>query len=171
MRLHHASLFAVAILIGAPPVQATAPGPAKAVKTVDGKYVDAEGNPTYKISPDGTVDWYTFSGYRRFNGTCDVCHGFDGGGSSFGPDLTASLKSLNYTEFLGIVASGRQNVNTAQTLVMPAFGDNKNVMCYIDDIYVYLRARADGALKGGRPQKHEDKPPEAAAAEKECMGF
>ncbi len=27
--------------------------------------------------------------------------------------------------------------------IMPALGDNKNVMCCIDDLYVYLR--------GGRP--------------------
>ena len=37
-------------------------------------------------------------------------------------------------------------MNSAQTLVMPTFGDNKNVMCYIDAIYVYLRARADDAV-------------------------
>ncbi len=28
----------------------------------NGKYMDKDGNPTYKISPDGMVDWYTFSG-------------------------------------------------------------------------------------------------------------
>ncbi|MGH7003177.1 MAG: hypothetical protein ACREIP_04445, partial [Alphaproteobacteria bacterium] len=30
----------------------------------NGKYADAEGNPTFKIKEDGTVDWYTYSGYR-----------------------------------------------------------------------------------------------------------
>ena len=25
---------------------------------------------------------------------------------------------------------------------MPAFADNKNVMCYLNDIYIYLRARS-----------------------------
>ena len=29
---------------------------------------------------------------------------------------------------------------------MPAFATNKNVMCYINDIYVYLRARSTNAL-------------------------
>ena len=42
---------------------------------------------------------------------------------------------------------------------MPRFGDNKNVMCYIDDIYVYLRARADDAVPGGRPDEANPKPP------------
>ena len=43
---------------------------------------------------------------------------------------------------------------------MPAFADNKNVMCYLDDIYVYLRARSQDAIPRGRPDKHEAKPPE-----------
>ena len=29
---------------------------------------------------------------------------------------------------------------------MPALGDNPNVACYMDDIYVYLRARANDAI-------------------------
>ena len=31
-------------------------------------------------------------------------------------------------------------------------------MCYIDAIYVYLRARADGAIGRGRPAEHDPKP-------------
>lgn len=53
---------------------------------------------------------------------------------------------------------------------MPAFGTNKNVMCYLDDIYVYLRARADGALGPGRPPSNEAKPKPAIANEDACMG-
>ena len=136
----------------------------------DGKYFDAAGNPTYKIGKNGEVDWYTFSGYRRFNGSCEVCHGFDGSGSSFAPDLTQSLKTIGYDDFQKIVINGKQSVNTAESLVMPSFGDNKNVMCYLDDIYVYLRARADGALGGGRPASNEAKPKTAIANENDCMG-
>lgn len=141
-----------------------------AVKDVNGEYFDTSGDPTYKIDPKGTVDWYTFSGFRRFNGTCEVCHGPDGAGSSFGPDLTQSLKTLSYSDFQRIVSSGKQDVNTAQTLVMPAFGTNKNVICYLDDIYIYLRARSDGALGRGRPAGHQPKPPAFTAAENSCMG-
>ena len=53
----------------------------------DGKYFDADGNPTFKIQEDGTVDWYTFSGYRRYHSDCHVCHGPDGVGSSYAPAL------------------------------------------------------------------------------------
>jgi hypothetical protein len=43
-------------------------------------------------------------------------------------------------------------------------------MCYIDDIYVYLRARANNAVPRGRPAKHEDKPQAATKWEDSCMG-
>jgi hypothetical protein len=43
-------------------------------------------------------------------------------------------------------------------------------MCYIDDIYVYLRARGAGDLPRGRPSK-KDRPSEAfREAEDACMG-
>ena len=81
-----------------------------------------------------------------------------------------ALKNIGYSEFLGIVASGKRDVTAAQDLVMPALGTDKNVMCYIDDIYIYLRARANGALGRGRPTKHADKPEGAKKWENECMG-
>jgi len=59
---------------------------------------------------------------------------------------------------------------TAQENVMPAFGTNRNVMCYFEDIFIYLRARANDAVPRGRPQKHDDKPKSAAQAEDSCLG-
>lgn len=141
---------------------------AKFVKEEGGKYFDADGNPTYKIEND-TVDWYTFSGYRRYHSDCHVCHGQDGMGSSYAPALATSLKTIDYATFLAIVAGGRTNVGGGKENVMPAFGDNKNVYCYMDDLYIYLRARADGAAPRGRPPKHEDKTQAAKDAEAACM--
>ena len=141
-----------------------------AVKSEDGKYLDKEGNPTFKVAADGTVDWYTYSGYRRYHSECHVCHGPDGMGSTYAPALQQSLKTMSYGDFLGVVASGRKNVNTAQESVMPAFGDNPNVACYMDDLYVYLRARAYDAVGRVRPAKREDKPDAYTEAEKACMG-
>jgi hypothetical protein len=54
--------------------------------------------------------------------------------------------------------------------VMPALGDNPNVMCYIDDIYVYLKARSVGGLARGRPPKRADKPAAVDKHEKACFG-
>jgi len=145
-------------------------GDPAAVKSEDGKYLDKEGNPTYKIQADGTVDWYTYSGFRRYHSDCHVCHGPDGEGSTYAPALKDSLKSISYADFIGAIASGRKNINTASEKVMPAFGTNPNVMCYIDDLFVYLRARANDAVPRGRPAKRAEKPKAAEEAENKCLG-
>jgi methanol metabolism-related c-type cytochrome len=145
-------------------------GDPAAVSNQDGKYLDKDSNPTFKVQADGTVDWYTYSGFRRYHSECHVCHGPDGEGSTYAPALKDSVKTLNYTDFVNVVVNGRKDVNTASEKVMPAFSQNGNVMCYLDDIYVYLRARANDAIPRGRPPKREDKPPTATAAEKTCLG-
>jgi methanol metabolism-related c-type cytochrome len=144
-------------------------GDPKAVSSREGEYLDKGGNPTFKIDSDGTVDWYTYVGYLRYGANCLQCHGPDGLGSSYAPSLVDSLKSLSYGDFVSTVASGKKEVNTAQTQVMPSFGTNKNVMCYIDAIYVYLRARSDEALSRQRPGKHEPETDAYAKAEDSCM--
>jgi methanol metabolism-related c-type cytochrome len=141
-----------------------------AVKNEDGKYLDKEGNPTFKVAADGTVDWYTYSGYRRYHSECHVCHGPDGMGSTYAPGLADSLRTMSYADFMSVVASGRKNVNTAQENVMPAFGDNPNVACYMDDLYVYLRAHANDAVGRVRPAKHDGKSDAYKKAEESCMG-
>ena len=137
----------------------------------NGKYADKDGNPTYKVGEDGVVDWYAYSGFRRYHSDCHVCHGPNGEGSSYAPALADSLKTLSYVDFNNIVTNGRKNVDAANDKVMPSFADNVNVMCFLDDIYVYLRARANNAIPGGRPPKHEDKPEAAKAAEASCTGI
>ena len=117
----------------------------------NGKYADKDGNPTYKVGEDGVVDWYTYSGFRRYHSDCHVCHGPNGEGSSYAPALADSLKTLSYVDFNNIVTNGRKNVDAANDKVMPSFANNVNVMCFLDDIYVYLRARANNAIPGGRP--------------------
>lgn len=135
----------------------------------DGKYLDANGVPTYHVAEDGTVDWYTYSGFRRYHSECHVCHGPDGLGSSFGPALTDSLQDIDYAEFQDIVAAGQGSVNAAERKGMPGFAKNPNVMCFVDDIYVYLRARSDEAIPRGRPAKKQAKPKAAGEAVEACM--
>jgi len=159
----------VATLLWTGAALADGSGDPTAVNNEDGKYFDKEGNPTYNIKPDGAVDWYTYSGYRRYHSDCHVCHGPDGMGSSYAPGLKDSLETLSYTDFVGVVAGGRKNVTTAQENVMPSFGTNKNVMCYVDDLFVYLRARANDAVGRARPAKHEEKPEAATKWEDSCM--
>ena len=173
VRVIPAVILAVILAVGLAGTTARADGSGDpAVASSDnGKYADKNGNPTYKIGADGTVDWYTFSGFRRYHSDCHVCHGPNGEGSSYAPALASSLKTLSYVDFNNIVTNGRQNVDAANDKVMPSFATNVNVMCYLDDIYVYLRARANDAIPGGRPPKHEDKPQAAKDAEASCTGI
>src|SRR5262249_48756256 len=109
-------------------------------------------------------------GIPPYHADCHVCHGPDAEGSRYAPALSHVLKTMNYPDFANVVVNGRKNVNTAQESVMPSFGTNPNVMCYIEDIFVYLRARANDALPRGRPQKHEDKLEAVTQAENSCLG-
>src|ERR1700741_1789267 len=160
----------VLMMLALEPARAEAPGDPAVASSDNGKYLDKEGNPTYKVGADGTVDWYTYSGYRRYHSDCHVCHGPNGDGSSYAPALANSLKSLSYSDFVNFLTNGPKNVNQASDNVMPAFATNVNVMCFIDDIYVFLRARANNAIPGGRPPSHEDKPEAAKEAETSCTG-
>jgi methanol metabolism-related c-type cytochrome len=161
------SVFNVAAAHAENPGTAISPAPAS---STDGKYLDADGNPTFKIDPDGKVDWYTYSGFLRYHSECHVCHGPDGLGSSYAPALADSLKTMDYQTFVQTVVQGRKNLTSGNENVMPSFGVNKNVMCYLDDIYTYLRARAVGDLPRARPTNHDPKPQSARAADEACMG-
>ncbi|HXV23918.1 MAG TPA: c-type cytochrome, methanol metabolism-related [Alphaproteobacteria bacterium] len=141
-----------------------------AVRDDNGRYYTADDVPTFKIAEDGTVDWLTYSGFRRYHSECHVCHGPEGEGSSYAPALKNSAVNLDYYDFIDIVTNGRKKVNAAENSVMPAFGENANVMCYLDDIYVYLKARGSGALPRGRPAKKEAKSDAIREAENSCLG-
>lgn len=136
----------------------------------DGRYFTADDVPTFHVAEDGTVDWPTFSGFRRYHAECHVCHGPDGEGSTYAPALKKSAINMDYYDFVDVVTNGRQVVNAAEHQVMPTFGTNKNVMCYLDDIYVYLKARGADAIPRGRPAKKEAKSDAIQQAEDACMG-
>ena len=161
---------ALAALIAAPGVATEAQTPMAVAYEEDGKYFTEEDTPTFNVAEDGTVDWYTFSGFRRYHSECHVCHGPDGMGSTYAPPLREAVMRLDYYEFVGIVAGGIQNVDAADNYVMPALGVNKNVMCYIDDLWVYLRARGADAIPRGRPANKAAKPDTAREHEDACMG-
>jgi len=119
----------------------------------------AGGNPAtqkpYTIV-DGRVDKKTFNGWRRCTESCLRCHGPDGAGSSYAPSLVDLAKHMTQDEFNEIVVNGRTNVNAARENVMPPFGEVEDVVMYLDDIWAYLKARADGVLDRGRPPRVGD---------------
>jgi hypothetical protein len=79
---------------------------------------------------------------------------------------------MSYSDFLGVVASGRVRDAAGTKFVMPAFGDNKNVMCFINDLYSYLKARSGSGLPAGQlgGRNRDNKPDAARDAEKACLG-
>src|SRR6516225_8744060 len=96
---------------------------------------------------DGKVDKKTFNGWRRYTESCLRSHG---------PDLVESVKHMTQDSFNEVVVNGRTNVNAANESVMPPFGEVEDVVTYLDDIWAYLKARADGVLERGRPPRVGD---------------
>lgn len=120
-----------------------------------GTSAQAQHEPPYVVE-NGRVDQKTFNGYRRYGDSCHRCHGPDGVGSSYAPNLVESLKRLTHEEFVDVVINGRVNVNATNNNVMPSFGLTEDVALYMDDIYGYLKARSDEKLPRGRPKRLSD---------------
>ncbi|GAB2790422.1 hypothetical protein GCM10027040_15710 [Halomonas shantousis] len=115
----------------------------------DGKpyQVDCSGN-TCKANQPVVV------GYEKFVGHCSQCHGETAEGSTFAPSLVQRLQGMDKAHFLQVVTNGKttQDPGTGTYAVMPPWGGNKSVMSNIDNIWAFLKARSDGALKAGRPE-------------------
>ena len=120
-------------------------------KAAEGEEVEWEDKPYEYV--DGKVDFGTYNGFRRYHSSCHVCHGPDGLGSTYAPPLIESIGQIGYDGYLEAVVNGIENVTTSEQSVMPSFGEDPNVMNYVDDIYAYLKARADGVIGRGRPDR------------------
>ncbi|MEL7049632.1 MAG: c-type cytochrome, methanol metabolism-related [Pseudomonadota bacterium] len=142
----------------------------KEVVFEDGRWIIEEsGNPTYHVSKDGKVDFLSYRGYQRYHAECHVCHGPEGKGSTYAPALVDSVRTMSYEDFVGVVASGRVRNAGGTEYVMPALGDNKNVMCYLDAMYVYLKGLSAEAVPNGRPRNKASKPKEVTEFEDACI--
>lgn len=164
-------LLAAALLAGLPMAIAAQETDNLAVDyEEDGRFYTEDGVPTFQVDEDGTVDWLTFSGFRRYHAECHVCHGPDGEGSTYAPALKRSAINMDYYDFVDVVVNGRRQTGASGNSVMPAFGTNPNVMCYLDDIYVYLKAHGSDTIGRGRPAKRAEKTDSIQEAEDACMG-
>lgn len=126
---------------------------------------------------NGMVDESTYLGWRVFHSTCHGCHGVDATGTSVAPNLVERVERLSPRDFSIKVLSRYRITMSAQTaagddrselreafleqvlrrergdVLMPAWEKDLNVKPHVLDIYAYLRARADGVLASGRPQR------------------
>lgn len=101
-----------------------------------------------KAAEQCQVDKDTYIGWRTFAGQCQVCHGGSALGSTFAPNLLDRFHTrVDYPRFVEVVTHGY----TGQVGAMPAWKGNPNVEPHIDQLYRYLKARADGVLPAGRP--------------------
>ncbi len=112
-----------------------------------------DGDKPYDIECDDSgnclVDKATYIGWRTYHNACHVCHAQDAVGSTFAPSLVTRLQQIDKERFYSSVNKGYQG----QIGVMPAWENDPNVSPRIDDLYAYLKARSDGALPAGRPER------------------
>lgn len=103
----------------------------------------------YTVKDGTALDANSFQGYKMYRQWCARCHGSFGQGGPNAPDLSESLSNISYDEYIEVVKTGvissRESTNTSNNR-MPAWQRNPNVMRNIDNIYSYLKARADNAI-------------------------
>ena len=99
----------------------------------------------------GWMDFATYKGWRAYHAECHVCHGPDAMGSTYAPSLMVSLQEgLSYDDFFNVIMNGRgENEGAQKGNVMPAFGANTNVAPHVEDMYRYVKARAEGKIRRG----------------------
>ena len=99
----------------------------------------------------GWMDFATYKGWRAYHAECHVCHGPDAMGSTYAPSLMVSVtQGLSYDDFFNVIMNARGEDEGAQKgNVMPAYGANTNVAPHVEDIFRYVKARADGKIRRG----------------------
>jgi len=141
--------------------------------------VSANATPYYRVL-DNRVDAKTFMGWRVFHMNCHSCHGIDAVGTDIAPNLVEMVKTMGPDTFaikvlkryritLGMNQATSETESASRNaiidemmrqqrgkegeLVMPGWEEfNPGIRAHILDLYAYLKARADGALKPGRPE-------------------
>ena len=99
----------------------------------------------------GWMDFSTYKGWRAYHAECHVCHGPDVMGSTYAPSLMKSVQEgMTWDAFFEVIMNGRnESQGAAKGNVMPAFGANPNVAEDVEDMYRYVKARAEGKIRRG----------------------
>jgi cytochrome c len=139
-------------------VLAACSGPAPAPASTPTPAAAAAGPDPYHPPPRDTVDSETYQGWKQYSLHCARCHGDDALGSTFGPDLVASLgpsgEVSTREDFLDVLRNGRHDKG------MPSAAKMGLDSVYFEGLYRYLAGRGSGVLKGGRPARLEQPAPQ-----------
>ena len=105
--------------------------------------------PLYTVVDGYKVDANTMKGFRAWRAAaCDRCHGANQEGL-VGPSLIVSLKTLSKQEFISVVTNGRLDKG------MQSFGNSPVVMDNINQLYGYLKGRADGKITRAKVEENK----------------
>ena len=121
-----------------PSPQAATPVPAEAAKAASSENVVK--TDLYTVVDGTKVDAKTLDGFKIWRAAaCDRCHGANQEGM-VGPSLLESIKKLTKAEFVTTLKEGRLEKG------MPPWNTNDQVMKGMDNLYAYLKGRADGVI-------------------------
>ncbi|MCX4191236.1 c-type cytochrome [Methylophaga sp. OBS1] len=104
----------------------------------------------YQVVDGNKLDEFSYEGFKLYRNWCARCHGTYGQGM-VGPNLADSLNVISKAEFVDVVTHGK----TGQIGSMPAWESNATVMSGMENLYAYLKARADGAIGEVKPAKQQ----------------
>lgn len=109
----------------------------------------AQARDEYHVAPRDTVAQDVYQGWKQYELNCARCHGEYAVGTSFAPALTVSLQDggtiPDKAAFVTTVCAGRPEKG------MPAWCALGLEMDKIENIYKYVKGRADKKISPGRP--------------------
>jgi len=121
---------------------------ASSEETINTASAESEPGKLYNVVDGHKLDAFSYKGFKLYRNWCARCHGTYGQGM-VGPNLAESLNVIDKDEFVDVVTHGK----TGQIGNMPAWESNPSVIDGMDNLYAYLKARADGAIGEVKPRK------------------
>ena len=129
---------------------------------------------SFYMAEDGKVDPATFVGWSAYNHACVGCHGVGAVGTEAGADLTEVADKMSPEQFrLRVLHKNvlrftsddwrameqsmmeeiikQEKRDSGELADMPRWEYNQFVQVHVNNIYRYLKARADGAIGPDKP--------------------
>jgi mono/diheme cytochrome c family protein len=108
----------------------------------------------YHPAPRDTLSPLAYEGWKQFELNCSRCHGQDAEGTSFAPSLVQALGKggpvQTETAFLSIACNGVPGTG------MPSWCKLGLGKPQLQQIYSYVKGRANGTIHPGRPTETSD---------------